>query len=130
MCSGKYRVPNKVTSNPFSLSHSLCLQKWVEWHHISISSGRLYGWYDADTGQCQLANSLHHLGRRPERLPVCRRNTWHCQGICLSFCLRITTSRTCLSFFFFPHYFPSYLLESRCSENRNVHRLHGGDLLG
>lgn len=74
-------MPSKKTTNPLLI---LSIQQWVEWYHISISSGRLYGWYDADPGQCQLAHGLHHLGCRPERLPVCGRDIRLCQGACLS----------------------------------------------
>lgn len=93
----------------FSSLPLFCLQQWVEWHHISVSSGGPHGWYDADAGQRQLAHSLHYLGRRPERLPVCRRDTRHCEGVCLV--VSVTTSRSCLSscgvfFFFFLHFPP------------------------
>lgn len=62
-------------------SESLFGQKWAEWHHFSVSSGRIHGRYDGDPGQRQLTLRLHHLGCGPERLPVRGRNIWQSQGI-------------------------------------------------
>lgn len=116
----------------FSFLPLFCLQQRVKWHHISVSSGGLHGWYDADASQCQLAYSLHYLGRRPERLPVCRRDTRHCEGVCLSHCQHnnIKILSVFLLVFFFYIFLPFCPLESRCSKNIHIHRLHGGDLLG
>lgn len=104
-------------------SLSLFGQKWAEWLRFSVSSRRIYGRYDADPGQRQLALRLHHLGRGPERLPVRGRNIWQSQGASDVFS-EIDHPECTLSF---NSFFPS---ESRGGANVHVHGLYGRDLLG
>lgn len=73
-------VEKPTLSSPLLSSALPCSQKRAEWHRLSLSSGGIHGWHDANAGQRQLPHCLHHPGRGPEGLPVCWRNHRHGQG--------------------------------------------------